>query len=686
MTRAGIAVSSIGWAVGYGLAMEVGRVLTLPGESLAIIWPACGVAALWLLGRRGPCLAIDLTLLAGVSMLVNTTTGVSLPVASWFVLVGVAQGLVGARLLERLCPELWGCGGTATFDSVGRLYRLLLAAVVSSLAAALLTAAGLWWFVAEPTPMGMAIYLSRNVCGFLVVVALVHLLAHAWRFRGAQAPVLPPERVAEALLLGAVTVVVFGVAFLQSSLPLAFVPAAATIWAGLRFTPVVVAVHVALVGAFALGATLAGLGPFAVVGDLPVRGLLVQLLIVILVLKGLSLAAVRSQQASLLAAVAESGRQASAQAALLSTIMDTIHPGLVVLDVAGRPTRVNEAATVLLGRRPVSAAGVYAEPGRSQGPAEAWTAVWTHLAEREAPAPFDLRLEGPRGATVLEVRPALMTEGGERTGTVVLLSDVTEERTAREGLTGFAGTVAHDLRGPLTGVKGWSHALADELEADDADLGLASTMVRRVVTAASRMDDLIGDLLAHAVSRDSALHPSTVALDRITLEVAETLTAEGQVVVHDLVEVLADESLVRHLVTNLVSNALKYVAPGTTPRLDLRARTIGDMVEVRVSDNGIGIPVDQRERVFEQFHRVHADLPGTGLGLAICRTIVERHGGTIRAEDGEDGGSCIVFTLPAPARAVVQPAPPTEVVPRPGVGGAPLAPRASTDSSAPAIA
>jgi signal transduction histidine kinase len=120
--------------------------------------------------------------------------------------------------------------------------------------------------------------------------------------------------------------------------------------------------------------------------------------------------------------------------------------------------------------------------------------------------------------------------------------------------------------------------------------------------------------------------------------------------------VWADPGLVRQLFDNLLGNAVKYVAPGVRPRVDVRARTDdgpgdGDWAEIRVTDNGIGIPEDQRELVFETFHRVQRDgYQGTGLGLAICRRIVERHGGSIHAEPGPDGhGTTMVVRLPATA-------------------------------------
>lgn len=111
--------------------------------------------------------------------------------------------------------------------------------------------------------------------------------------------------------------------------------------------------------------------------------------------------------------------------------------------------------------------------------------------------------------------------------------------------------------------------------------------------------------------------------------------------------------LLRQVIDNLIGNAVKYVAPGVRPQIEVRARhTDSDgtsMVEIEVSDNGIGIPVGQHVQVFDSFHRAHQHgYRGTGLGLSIVKRIVERHGGAVAARDREDaGGTTMTATFPA---------------------------------------
>jgi signal transduction histidine kinase len=120
-----------------------------------------------------------------------------------------------------------------------------------------------------------------------------------------------------------------------------------------------------------------------------------------------------------------------------------------------------------------------------------------------------------------------------------------------------------------------------------------------------------------------------------------------------LPDVLAEPVLLRQVVDNLVGNAVKYVAPGVCPEIEVRGRRVegeaGPMVLIEVVDNGIGIPEDQHARVFDTFHRVHRDgYRGTGLGLSIVKRIAERHGGTASATANVGrGGTTMGVTFPA---------------------------------------
>jgi signal transduction histidine kinase len=116
------------------------------------------------------------------------------------------------------------------------------------------------------------------------------------------------------------------------------------------------------------------------------------------------------------------------------------------------------------------------------------------------------------------------------------------------------------------------------------------------------------------------------------------------------------------VLNNLVANAVKYVAPGVQPVVRITATRVGDLLQVQVVDNGIGIPAADRAKVFDSWFRSEGSrrqYPGTGLGLAITARAVERHGGTITARARTDStGSVFTFTLPVDPEPLLRIAPP----------------------------
>jgi len=178
----------------------------------------------------------------------------------------------------------------------------------------------------------------------------------------------------------------------------------------------------------------------------------------------------------------------------------------------------------------------------------------------------------------------------------------------------------------------------------------AGPMVRRIRGSVDQALTFVSALLAHSISRDQALVCESIDLNDLLQDVIvgrDQPEGDGEIVAADLLDVWADRVLLRQVFDNLIGNALKYVAPGTAPRIVVETSKFdGGWVRVRVRDNGIGVPRTQRERVFESFHRATEGYPGTGLGLAICKRTIERHGGTIEITDNPDGvGSCFEFTL-----------------------------------------
>lgn len=263
------------------------------------------------------------------------------------------------------------------------------------------------------------------------------------------------------------------------------------------------------------------------------------------------------------------------------------------------------------------------------------------------------RLPGALEERILEVNatPLPAVRPGQAPRAVIAFRDVTAERRHREQLEAFAGVVAHDLGNPLAAVHGWVEVLQGSLGSEPVDLEASRRSARHIDRARSQMQALIDDLLTYAVSRDAALETAEVDLSEVTCEMAD-IHRDGPAGAHIDVQpgllVRGDTRLVRQLMANLLSNAVKYVAPGTRPVVSVTGVVRGDRLHVAVTDNGIGVPAEQRELIFEPFHRAHASYVGTGIGLGICTTVVQRHAGAIAVADGPDGrGSAFVFDLPA---------------------------------------
>jgi signal transduction histidine kinase len=169
------------------------------------------------------------------------------------------------------------------------------------------------------------------------------------------------------------------------------------------------------------------------------------------------------------------------------------------------------------------------------------------------------------------------------------------------------------------------------------------------------MDSLIADVSAASRLSRSELRPEPTDLGRVVREAlahqeASVTGREASIRVEDpLPNVLGHHSTLVRVVSNLVDNALKFVGDGVRPRVYIWAETRGERVRVWVEDNGIGLPAAERERIFDEFERLHdeANYPGTGLGLSIVRRALERMGGRSGVESEVGRGSRFWIELPA---------------------------------------
>jgi PAS domain S-box-containing protein len=217
-------------------------------------------------------------------------------------------------------------------------------------------------------------------------------------------------------------------------------------------------------------------------------------------------------------------------------------------------------------------------------------------------------------------------------------------------LEAFSYSLSHDMRAPLRAVQSYLQIFVEDYGAKVDDAGLK--VLNKVIASAQRMDRMVLDLLTF-----TRLSHEEMSIERVDVEslVREIITErpdlEGSpydiVVKSPLSQVMGNEGSLSQCLTNLVDNAIKFVAPGVSPHVQIGSENAGQMVRIWVEDNGIGINTEEKGKLFGMFQRLHGnDYPGTGIGLAIVRKAVERMGGTSGVESEPGKGSRFWLDLP----------------------------------------
>jgi two-component system sensor histidine kinase SenX3 len=319
------------------------------------------------------------------------------------------------------------------------------------------------------------------------------------------------------------------------------------------------------------------------------------------------------------------------EVARLSAGLDAVPTGIVLADGQGKVVLRNRAAAI----------GGHSDVLIDE-------AVQRLLAAAVAGKPGEQRLElyGPP-PRVLLIR-AIPLIGA---GALAVIDDLSERARLDAVRTDFVANISHELKTPVGALAVLAEMLADN---DDLDVNrrLANKMVEEAHRASSTIDDLLelsrielggrGEpenvSLAAVLGEVAARHRFTAETAQVRLEFAPT---DGQSLVGDRLQVVS-------AVSNLVDNAIKYTNPGGVVKV--QCTTNDRWVEIEVSDDGVGIPSRDIDRVFERFYRVDRarsrDTGGTGLGLAIVRHVANNHGGDVSVRSREGEGSTFTLRIP----------------------------------------
>ena len=255
---------------------------------------------------------------------------------------------------------------------------------------------------------------------------------------------------------------------------------------------------------------------------------------------------------------------------------------------------------------------------------------------------------------VFQVNASPISEAGGVNGCLLVIHDITEIRRLENMRRDFVANVSHELKTPLTSIKGFVETL---LEGALDDKENSVNFLKIINNHADRLNTLINDLLdlSHIESKEISLKKDKFGLCALVKEVMLGFRSQakkkGIEIKNELpqdIEIFADRSKIEQVFTNLINNAIKYNKEKGFARI--YSEQLPGRIKIIVEDSGSGIPPKDIPRIFERFYRVDKarsrELGGTGLGLSIVKHIIELHSGVVGVESTEGLGSKFWFTIP----------------------------------------
>jgi PAS domain S-box-containing protein len=353
---------------------------------------------------------------------------------------------------------------------------------------------------------------------------------------------------------------------------------------------------------------------------------------------------------SQIATAVENGRlfrEVEKERARLSTILSSTTDLIIVVDRSSRVVLANPAAREVLGPEQEWENQPLANVVQNETLLEVFS-----KAELREPIFGEVPL--PDGRT-LQASISPISSGDELiAGWVATLQDVSYLKELDEMKSEFINAVSHDLRSPLSGILIATHLVSQTGEVNAQQLDFLETIEQRVAAMTEQIDDLLDSARIEA-GIDMELEPcAVVPLISQVVNQLEEQVHEKQIQLNvrvdaNLPPVTGNAMRLRQVLSNLISNAIKYTPDGG--EISVRAKLSHNEIVVSVQDTGIGIPVSDQPHIFDKFYRVdrpeQAHIKGTGLGLAITRSIVEKLEGRIWVQSEVNVGSTFSFALPA---------------------------------------
>jgi two-component system sensor histidine kinase HydH len=334
-------------------------------------------------------------------------------------------------------------------------------------------------------------------------------------------------------------------------------------------------------------------------------------------------------------------------------VVENLPMGLIATDENGKVAAYNQTAESILG---ISSATVFAESAAKALPQELWR-LTERLENKGTVVEEELECHTASGTGVpLKVSGAVLHGEDEGfLGYVFIFRDLVEvrrlqqevERTKRlASLGSLAAGVAHEIRNPLSSVKGFATYFREKLKDSPQDRDTATTMIQEV----ERLDRVIGQLLEFA--RPSTLKIKPVRLNDLIQHSLKLIEGDARSkgieveadIPHDLPDVPMDGDRINQVLLNLYLNGLQAMDGGGVLQVKVSRDEARKLTTITVSDNGQGIEPADQERVFDPYFTTKPD--GTGLGLAIVHKILDAHGGNIKVRSQRGAGTTVIVSLP----------------------------------------
>jgi signal transduction histidine kinase/DNA-binding response OmpR family regulator len=355
-------------------------------------------------------------------------------------------------------------------------------------------------------------------------------------------------------------------------------------------------------------------------------------------------------------ALAREHTEASKNQAILEGIAD----GVIMVNPVGKALVANPAIAHILNQPIEAIVGQDIQTILGQGLDPGDLGMLLGLLEQKDPGRSSIKFDWHNKTLSASFAP-VRSSPGAITGTVAVFRDFTREAEIDRMKSDFVSIVSHELRTPLTAIQGYLDLML--IGAAGAITKQQASFLQIAKGNAERLHSMVSDLLdiSRIESGKVDLDVQVISLAPIVKQVAATLEKQFEDrrltltvdVPNDLPEFFGDPARVGQILTNLLSNAYKYTQEGGAT---IRARVVDQVLRVDVIDTGLGISVEDQQKLFARFFRAQDNRvrqqTGTGLGLNITKSLVEMHGGGIQVESEPGKGSTFSFTLPLPAGLV----------------------------------